>query len=65
MAQAISGEIACSDCLRRLTCRFVTFRIGPDRVTGFVSHFVYKGTTNIIFEKSCPTDLDRTAQTSV
>ena len=40
MAQATSGEIACSDWLRRVTCRSVSFRIGPVRITDY--HFVYK-----------------------
>ena len=42
MAQATFGEITCSNWLRRVTCRPVIFRIGPVRITGFVSHFVYK-----------------------
>ena len=37
MAQATSGKIACSDWLRRVTCRSVICRIGPVRITGFVS----------------------------
>ena len=45
------GEIACSDWLRRITCRSVSFRIGQVRITGFVSHFVYEGTTKGNFEK--------------
>ena len=51
MAQTTSGKIACSDWLRRVTCRSVIFRNGPVRITGFVSHFVYKGTTKGNFEK--------------
>ena len=51
MAQAISGKIAGSNWLRRVTCRSVTFRIGPVRITGFASHFVYKGTTKGNFGK--------------
>ena len=50
-AQATSGEIACSDWLRRVTCRSVIFRIGSVQITGFVSHFVYEGTTKGNFEK--------------
>ena len=42
------SKIACSDKLIRVTCRSVIFCIGPDRITDFVSHFVYKG---ILFEK--------------
>ena len=45
MAQATSGEIACSHWLTRVTCRSVSFRIGQVRITGFASHFVYKRTT--------------------
>ena len=33
MAQATSGEITCSDWLRRVTCRSVRFRIGAVRIT--------------------------------
>ena len=51
MAQATSGKIACSDWLRRVTCQSVIFRTGPVRITGFVSHFVYKGTTKRNFKK--------------
>ena len=40
IAKATSGEIACSHWLRRVTCRSVSFRIEPVRITGFVSHFV-------------------------
>ena len=51
MAQATSGEIACSHWLRRIMCRCGSFRIGPVRITGFVSHFVYKRTANGNVEK--------------
>ena len=51
MAQATCRKIACSDWLRRVTCRSVIIRIGPVRITGFVSHFVYKGTAKGNFEK--------------
>ena len=51
IAQATSGEIACSDQRRRVTCWSVIIRIGPVRITGFVSHFVYKRTTKGNFEK--------------
>ena len=51
LLQATSGKIACSNWLRRVTCRSVIFRIGPVRITGFVSHFGYKGTTKGNFEK--------------
>ena len=51
MAQATSGKIACSNWLRYVTCRSVIFRIGQVRITGFVSHFVYKVTTKVNFEK--------------
>ena len=51
MAQATSGKIACSNWVRRVTCRSVICRIGPVWITGFVSHFVYKGTTKGNFEK--------------
>ena len=51
MAQATSGKIVCSDWLRRVTRRSVIVLIGPVRITGFVSHFVYKGTTKGNFEK--------------
>ena len=51
MAQVTSGEIACSNWLRCVTCRSVIFRIGQVRITGFVSHFVYKVTTKGNFEK--------------
>ena len=50
-AQATFCKIACSDWLRRVTCRSVSFRIAPVRITGFVSHFVYKGTTKGNFKK--------------
>ena len=33
-----SGEIACPDWLRRVTCQSVIFRIGLVEITGFVSH---------------------------
>ena len=49
--QATSREIACSDWLRRVTCRSVSFRIGPVQIMGFVSHVVYKRTTKGNFEK--------------
>ena len=51
MAQATSGKIVCSNWLKRVTCRSVFFRNGPVPITGFVSHFVYKGTTIGNFEK--------------
>ena len=51
MEQATFGEIAYSDWLRHVTCLSVSFRIGPVRITGFVSHFGYKGTTKENFEK--------------
>ena len=51
MAQATSGEIACSHWLGRVTCQSVSFRIGPVRIMGFVSHFVNKRTTKGNFEK--------------
>ena len=50
MAQATSGEIACSNWLRRVTCWSVIFRSGPFRITCFISHFVYEGTTKGNFE---------------
>ena len=51
MSQATSGEIAFSNWLRRVMWRSVIFRIGQVRITGFVSHFVYKVTTKANFEK--------------
>ena len=51
MAQATSGKIACSDWLRRVTCRSVIFRIRPVRIAVFVSHFVYEATTKGNIEK--------------
>ena len=51
MAQATSGEITCSHWLRRVTCWSVSFRIGPLRITGFVSRFVYKRTRKGNYEK--------------
>ena len=51
MAQATSGKIVCSDWLRRVTWRSVIVLIGRVRITGVVSHFVYKGTTKGNFEK--------------
>ena len=48
MAQATSGKIAYSDWLRRVTWRSVIFRIGPDQITGFVSHLVYERTTKLL-----------------
>ena len=38
MEQATFGEIVCSHWLRRVTCRSVSFHIGPVRNTSFVSH---------------------------
>ena len=35
----------------RVTCRSVIFRIEPIQITGFFSHFVYKGTTKLNFGK--------------
>ena len=46
MAQAV-----CSDWLRRVTCRSVSFRIGQVRIMGFVRHFVSKRTTKRNVEK--------------
>ena len=51
IAQATSCKIAYFDWLRRVTCRSVIYRIEPVRITGFVTHFVYKGTTKRNFEK--------------
>ena len=50
MTQATSGKVACSDWLRRVTCGSVIFRIAPVRITGFVSHFVYKKRTKGNFQ---------------
>ena len=60
MAQATSREIACYDWLSRVTCRSVIFRIGPVRITGFVSHFVYKGTTKETLKETKETEKPRT-----
>ena len=51
LLQATSGKIACSNWLRRVTCRSVILRIRPVWITGFVSHFVHKGTTKGNCEK--------------
>ena len=42
MAQATSGEIACADWSRRVTYPSLRFPIGPVRIAGLVSHFIYK-----------------------
>ena len=51
IAQVTSSEIACYHWLTRVTCRSVSFSIGPVRITGFVSRFVYKRTAKGNFEK--------------
>ena len=51
MAQTISGEIACSEWCRVQTCQICDSGIWRVRITGFVSHFVYKGTTQWKLEK--------------
>ena len=51
MAQATSGEIACSDSLRRVTMPVRNFPYWTGWITSFVTHFVYDGTTKGNFEK--------------